>query len=84
MYLSGVKSRIRIVFELLLQSYFSLIFGGFQFQAICGIVTCLDNNPHKLETGQFVTFREINGMTSLNGSTHQISGKPNFFQNVQQ
>ncbi|ETE60713.1 Ubiquitin-like modifier-activating enzyme 6, partial [Ophiophagus hannah] len=42
-------------------------------QAICGIVTCLDNNPHKLETGQFVTFREINGMTSLNGSTHQIS-----------
>uniref|UniRef100_A0ABM5GR12 Ubiquitin-like modifier-activating enzyme 6 n=1 Tax=Pogona vitticeps TaxID=103695 RepID=A0ABM5GR12_9SAUR len=38
-----------------------------------GIVTCLDNNPHKLETGQFVTFREINGMTCLNGSTHQVT-----------
>uniref|UniRef100_A0A670JIS4 Ubiquitin-like modifier-activating enzyme 6 n=1 Tax=Podarcis muralis TaxID=64176 RepID=A0A670JIS4_PODMU len=38
-----------------------------------GIVTCLDNNPHKLETGQFVTFREVNGMQCLNGSTHQIT-----------
>lgn len=38
-----------------------------------GIITCLDNNPHKLETGQFVTFREINGMSCLNGSTHQIT-----------
>ncbi|XP_007423312.1 ubiquitin-like modifier-activating enzyme 6 [Python bivittatus] len=42
-------------------------------QSSSGIVTCLDNNPHKLETGQFVTFREINGMSSLNGSTHQIT-----------
>uniref|UniRef100_A0A8D2KR09 E1 ubiquitin-activating enzyme n=1 Tax=Varanus komodoensis TaxID=61221 RepID=A0A8D2KR09_VARKO len=38
-----------------------------------GIVTCLDNNPHKLETGQYVTFREINGMSYLNGSMHQIT-----------
>nr|XP_056713175.1 ubiquitin-like modifier-activating enzyme 6 [Euleptes europaea] len=38
-----------------------------------GIVTCLDNNPHKLETGQYVTFREINGMSCLNGSMHQIT-----------
>ncbi|KAH0627077.1 hypothetical protein JD844_002460 [Phrynosoma platyrhinos] len=42
-------------------------------QSSPGIVTCLDNNPHKLETGQFVTFREINGMSCLNGSTHQIT-----------
>ncbi|XP_045387608.1 ubiquitin-like modifier-activating enzyme 6 isoform X2 [Lemur catta] len=38
-----------------------------------GIVTCLENHPHKLETGQFITFREINGMTGLNGSTQQIT-----------
>ncbi|XP_029456602.1 ubiquitin-like modifier-activating enzyme 6 [Rhinatrema bivittatum] len=38
-----------------------------------GIVTCLENRPHKLETGQSVTFREVNGMSSLNGSTHQIT-----------
>ncbi|XP_062987473.1 ubiquitin-like modifier-activating enzyme 6 [Elgaria multicarinata webbii] len=42
-------------------------------QSSPGIVTCLENNPHKLETGQFVTFREINGMSCLNGSTHQIT-----------
>ncbi|XP_038615051.1 ubiquitin-like modifier-activating enzyme 6 [Tachyglossus aculeatus] len=42
-------------------------------QANPGIVTCLENHPHKLETGQFVTFREINGMTALNGSTQQIT-----------
>nr|XP_033770664.1 ubiquitin-like modifier-activating enzyme 6 isoform X2 [Geotrypetes seraphini] len=38
-----------------------------------GIVTCLENRPHKLETGQSVTFREVNGMSSLNGTTHQIT-----------
>uniref|UniRef100_A0A8C8ZUA9 Ubiquitin like modifier activating enzyme 6 n=1 Tax=Prolemur simus TaxID=1328070 RepID=A0A8C8ZUA9_PROSS len=42
-------------------------------QANPGIVTCLENHPHKLETGQFITFREINGMTGLNGSTQQIT-----------
>uniref|UniRef100_A0A8C4MHJ6 E1 ubiquitin-activating enzyme n=1 Tax=Equus asinus asinus TaxID=83772 RepID=A0A8C4MHJ6_EQUAS len=42
-------------------------------QANPGIVTCLENLPHKLETGQFLTFREINGMTGLNGSTQQIT-----------
>ncbi|XP_015421248.1 PREDICTED: ubiquitin-like modifier-activating enzyme 6 [Myotis davidii] len=42
-------------------------------QANPGIVTCLENRPHKLETGQFLTFREINGMTGLNGSTQQIT-----------
>ncbi|XP_063775996.1 ubiquitin-like modifier-activating enzyme 6 [Pseudophryne corroboree] len=38
-----------------------------------GVVTCFENLPHKLESGQFVTFREVNGMNVLNGSTHQIS-----------
>ncbi|XP_043826790.1 ubiquitin-like modifier-activating enzyme 6 [Dromiciops gliroides] len=42
-------------------------------QANPGIVTCLENHPHKLETGNFVTFREINGMAALNGSTKQIT-----------
>ncbi|KAJ7407473.1 hypothetical protein WISP_126217 [Willisornis vidua] len=38
-----------------------------------GIVTCLENHPHRLETGQFLTFREVNGMSCLNGSTHRIT-----------
>ncbi|XP_077877478.1 ubiquitin-like modifier-activating enzyme 6 isoform X5 [Ictidomys tridecemlineatus] len=42
-------------------------------QANPGIVTCLENHPHKLETGQLLTFREVNGMTGLNGSTQQIT-----------
>ncbi|KAM6220901.1 ubiquitin-like modifier-activating enzyme 6 [Rhynchocyon petersi] len=42
-------------------------------QANPGIVTCLENRPHKLQSGQFVTFREINGMTALNGSIQQIT-----------
>eukprot|EP00079_Xenopus_tropicalis_P014529 XP_004911132.1 PREDICTED: ubiquitin-like modifier-activating enzyme 6 isoform X2 [Xenopus tropicalis] len=42
-------------------------------QSTPGVVTCFENRPHKLENGQFVTFREVNGMTSLNGSRHQIT-----------
>ncbi|KAG8515198.1 Ubiquitin-like modifier-activating enzyme 6 [Galemys pyrenaicus] len=38
-----------------------------------GIVTCLENHPHKLQTGQFLMFREVNGMTGLNGSIQQIT-----------
>ncbi|XP_024065625.2 ubiquitin-like modifier-activating enzyme 6 [Terrapene carolina triunguis] len=38
-----------------------------------GIVTCLENHPHKLETGQCLTFREVNGMSCLNGSMQQIT-----------
>ncbi|KAM9331152.1 ubiquitin-like modifier-activating enzyme 6 [Gastrophryne carolinensis] len=38
-----------------------------------GVVTCFEGRPHNLESGQFVTFREVNGMASLNGSTHQVS-----------
>ncbi|KAM8939696.1 ubiquitin-like modifier-activating enzyme 6 [Pelodytes ibericus] len=42
-------------------------------QSPSGEVTCFENRPHKLESGQFVTFREVNGMTSLNGSMHKIT-----------
>uniref|UniRef100_UPI00398E3D27 ubiquitin-like modifier-activating enzyme 6 n=1 Tax=Pristiophorus japonicus TaxID=55135 RepID=UPI00398E3D27 len=42
-------------------------------QSSPGIVTCMDNRNHGLETGQFVTFREINGMTELNNSMQQVT-----------
>uniref|UniRef100_A0A3B3C3W6 Ubiquitin-like modifier-activating enzyme 6 n=1 Tax=Oryzias melastigma TaxID=30732 RepID=A0A3B3C3W6_ORYME len=38
-----------------------------------GVVTCIDNQPHGLQTGQSVIFREINGMEELNGTTRQVS-----------
>ncbi|XP_076848600.1 ubiquitin-like modifier-activating enzyme 6 [Brachyhypopomus gauderio] len=38
-----------------------------------GVVTCLDNRMHGLQTGQCVCFREVNGMVELNGTTHQIT-----------
>nr|XP_022335086.1 ubiquitin-like modifier-activating enzyme 6 [Crassostrea virginica] len=34
-----------------------------------GVVTCFKNRVHGLESGDHVTFREINGMTALNGQT---------------
>lgn len=57
------------------QDTFLLADCHFLFQSNPGIVTCLENHPHRLETGQFLTFREVNGMSCLNGSTHQITGK---------
>ncbi|KAM8842012.1 ubiquitin-like modifier-activating enzyme 6 [Synchiropus picturatus] len=38
-----------------------------------GVVTCLDNQPHRLQTGQSVVFREVNGMVELNCAVRQIS-----------
>uniref|UniRef100_A0A8C6NP69 E1 ubiquitin-activating enzyme n=1 Tax=Nothobranchius furzeri TaxID=105023 RepID=A0A8C6NP69_NOTFU len=38
-----------------------------------GVVTCMDNHPHGLQTGQSVVFREVGGMLQLNGSTRQIT-----------
>lgn len=38
-----------------------------------GVVTCMDNHPHGLETGQCVVFREVNGMDELNGSVREVS-----------
>uniref|UniRef100_A0A671UIB1 Ubiquitin-like modifier-activating enzyme 6 n=1 Tax=Sparus aurata TaxID=8175 RepID=A0A671UIB1_SPAAU len=38
-----------------------------------GVVTCMDNQPHGLQTGQSVVFREVNGMVELNSSVRQVS-----------
>ncbi|KAM7419181.1 hypothetical protein PAMA_016345 [Pampus argenteus] len=38
-----------------------------------GVVTCMDNQPHGLQTGQSVVFREVNGMEELNGASRQVS-----------
>ncbi|XP_034714026.1 ubiquitin-like modifier-activating enzyme 6 [Etheostoma cragini] len=38
-----------------------------------GVVTCMDNQPHGLQTGQSVVFREVNGMVEVNGTTHPVS-----------
>ncbi|XP_048053522.1 ubiquitin-like modifier-activating enzyme 6 [Megalobrama amblycephala] len=38
-----------------------------------GVVTCMDSRTHGLQTGQSVCFKEINGMSELNGSTHQVT-----------
>uniref|UniRef100_A0A3B3SSI9 E1 ubiquitin-activating enzyme n=1 Tax=Paramormyrops kingsleyae TaxID=1676925 RepID=A0A3B3SSI9_9TELE len=38
-----------------------------------GVVTCLDNQAHGLQTGQSVVFREVYGMTELNGACRQIT-----------
>ncbi|XP_030003380.1 ubiquitin-like modifier-activating enzyme 6 isoform X2 [Sphaeramia orbicularis] len=38
-----------------------------------GVITCMDNQPHGLQTGQSVVFREVNGMNELNGSVRQVS-----------
>ncbi|XP_070839263.1 ubiquitin-like modifier-activating enzyme 6 [Chaetodon trifascialis] len=38
-----------------------------------GVVTCMENQPHGLQTGQNVVFREVNGMVELNGTVRQVS-----------
>ncbi|XP_071964323.1 ubiquitin-like modifier-activating enzyme 6 [Antedon mediterranea] len=37
-----------------------------------GVVTCLDNRMHKFDDGDYITFKEVNGMEKLNGEMHQI------------
>uniref|UniRef100_A0A0B7B891 E1 ubiquitin-activating enzyme n=2 Tax=Arion vulgaris TaxID=1028688 RepID=A0A0B7B891_9EUPU len=37
-----------------------------------GVVTCLENRVHALETGDVVTFREVKGMTAVNGRNFAI------------
>ncbi|XP_071498868.1 ubiquitin-like modifier-activating enzyme 6 [Diadema antillarum] len=37
-----------------------------------GVVTCLDQQYHGLESGDFVTFKEVKGMTVLNGSQQEV------------
>lgn len=36
------------------------------------VVTCLKDKLHGLETGELVTFREVNGMTALNGRACKV------------
>ncbi|CAL8331686.1 unnamed protein product [Merluccius merluccius] len=38
-----------------------------------GVVTCMDNRPHGLQTGQSVLFREVNGMQELNGTARPVT-----------
>ncbi|KAM4585473.1 ubiquitin-like modifier-activating enzyme 6 [Odontesthes bonariensis] len=38
-----------------------------------GVVTCMDNQPHGLQTGQNVIFREVRGMEELNSTVRQVS-----------
>ncbi|XP_030832808.1 ubiquitin-like modifier-activating enzyme 6 isoform X2 [Strongylocentrotus purpuratus] len=37
-----------------------------------GVVTCLDQQYHGLETGDYVTFKEVKGMTALNDARHKV------------
>ncbi|KAF3852132.1 hypothetical protein F7725_005487 [Dissostichus mawsoni] len=39
-----------------------------------GVVTCMDNQPHGIQTGQSVVFREVHGMVELNGTARPVSG----------
>ena len=43
-------------------------------QANPGVVTTLDNRMHGFQTGDKVTFKEIVGMSALNGTEHTIKG----------
>lgn len=38
------------------------------------MVTCMDNQPHGLQTGQGIVFREVNGMVELNNAVREVSG----------
>ncbi|XP_076027230.1 ubiquitin-like modifier-activating enzyme 6 [Genypterus blacodes] len=38
-----------------------------------GVVSCMDNRPHGLQTGQSVVFREVNGMEELNCTIRVVS-----------
>ena len=44
-------------------------------QANPGVVTTLENRMHRLQTGDKVTFKEIVGMTALNGSEQTVKGE---------
>eukprot|EP01102_Stenamoeba_stenopodia_P009142 TRINITY_DN2682_c0_g1_i3.p1 TRINITY_DN2682_c0_g1~~TRINITY_DN2682_c0_g1_i3.p1 ORF type:complete len:1013 (-),score=251.98 TRINITY_DN2682_c0_g1_i3:98-3136(-) len=37
-----------------------------------GVVTCLEHHFHGLEDGDVVTFREVKGMTEINGTHHAV------------
>lgn len=40
---------------------------SWSLQDSAGVVTCLDEARHGFESGDYVTFTEVQGMTELNG-----------------
>ena len=44
------------------------------FQANPGVLLTLDNQMHGLEDGDKIEFKEIVGMTALNGTTQTVKG----------
>ena len=40
-----------------------------------GVVTCMENTKHGLESGDTVTFREVVGMTTINATIHEVKGE---------
>ena len=38
------------------------------------MVATLENQMHGFESGDYVTFREVQGMTELNDTIHRIEG----------
>ena len=57
---------IQIFFFWFLLSFFS--------KAIAGVVKCLENRSHNLETGDMIKFGEVVGMEAVNGTTHTVKG----------
>jgi ubiquitin-activating enzyme E1-like protein 2 len=51
-----------------------LDFKTFGLQESAGVVTCLDNHLHGLESGDIVTFKEVKGMEQLNGLQCVVKG----------
>lgn len=60
--------------QCLLQKKHFIFFWILTLQDNPGVVTCMDNQPHGLQTGQSVVFREVNGMVELNSAVRQVSG----------
>lgn len=58
------------------------LFGLVSLQDSPGVVTCMDNQPHGLETGQSIVFKEVNGMEELNGMERPITGITSASRNV--
>ena len=51
-------------------------------QANPGVVSALENVMHGFETGDVVTFKEIQGMDALNGKQTAIKGKSAVFRYI--
>ena len=47
----------------------------YNFKTNPGIVTTLDNKMHGLETDDVVTFKEVKGMSQINGKEFKVKGE---------